>query len=299
MPGETGRQAVSLAKLKTALKDAQANAVRNGGKNPTDNNRLSRLDPQARANLERISDYLKRAGMTTDDLHRELTRGAASRDIDKRGFVSRMAELRIPGLRPADLGTLFDALDANDDGNLSAHELGTFISGARRERRERLQGLDPVVRREMDSQIDQLFQVFDEDGDGRISVDEIRRTLQAFGVEKTVQQCEDMINTATDGGGAANGLDRRAFHKMMLPYLEDQFCSQEESVEELREKFREADTDGSGFLNASEVWNALRKMDPGVVLEDVVALMSELDADGDAQLGIDEFVALMSCGDQL
>lgn len=85
----------------------------------------------------------------------------------------------------------------------------------------------------------------------------------------------------------------------MLPYLEDELCRQEESVEELRAKFRESDVDGSGFLSASELWGALKNMDPGVELEDVVSLMSELDVDGDGQLGIDEFVALLSCGDQV
>ena len=34
-------------------------------------------------------------------------------------------------------------------------------------------------------------------------------------------------------------------------------------------------------------------MDPGAELEDVVTLMSELDVDGDGQLGVDEFVALL------
>jgi len=108
-----------------------------------------------------------------------------------------------------------------------------------------------------------------------------------------------MIRSATDGGGADSGLDRRAFSRMMLPFLEDELCSQEESVEELRDKFREADADGSGFLSASELWAALKKMDPGVELNDIVSLMSELDVDGDGQLGIDEFVALLSCGDHV
>lgn len=40
-------------------------------------------------------------------------------------------------------------------------------------------------------------------------------------------------------------------------------------------------------------------MDPNVEIEDVVALMSELDVDGDGRLGIDEFVALLSFGDQV
>lgn len=115
---------------------------------------------------------------------------------------------------------------------------------------------------------------------------------------KTVQQCKDIIRTATEGR-STEGLDRRAFGEMMRPYLEEEHCRQEEGVEELRAKFREADADGSGFLSASELWTALKTMDPGAELEDVVTLMSELDVDGDGQLGVDEFVALLSCGDQV
>jgi hypothetical protein len=77
-PG-AGRSAVSLTKLKSALKDAAARKKEAGGRKlgraDTGAVRLSRLDPQARADLERISSYLQREGMTTDDLHARLASG--------------------------------------------------------------------------------------------------------------------------------------------------------------------------------------------------------------------------------
>lgn len=119
-----------------------------------------------------------------------------------------MAELRIKGLRVPDLADLFDALDLNNDGTLSADELGAFIEGAKLERVQRVKLLeeDSGIRAEMDAQIAELFKVFDEDGDGSISAEEIRRTLQAFGMSKTKAQCEELI-TAASGGRASDGLD--------------------------------------------------------------------------------------------
>ena len=41
---------------------------------------------------------------------------------------------------------------------------------------------------------------------------------------------------------------------MMLPFMQGELTSQEESVEDMRAKFLEADIDGSGFLNVDELW---------------------------------------------
>jgi len=67
----------------------------------------------------------------------------------------------------------------------------------------------------------------------------------------------------------------------------------------LRKFFLEADVDGSGFLDAGELYNAINKMGTEVSKDDVIELMMELDADGNGQIDIDEFTSLVSLGDQI
>ena len=59
----------------------------------------------------------------------------------------------------------------------------------------------------------------------------------------------------------------------------------------------EADVDGSGYLDAGELYNAIIKMGADIDKNDVIELMMELDSDGNGQLDIDEFTSLVSLGD--
>ena len=88
-----------------------------------------------------------------------------------------------------------------------------------------------------------------------------------------------MIRNAA--GPSAASLDKNSFQDMMLPFMQEELYSQEESVEEMRAKFLEADADGSGFLSVDELWSAIRKMGADVELDDIVNLMSEIDVDRD------------------
>lgn len=100
-------------------------------------------------------------------------------------------------------------------------------------------------------------------------------------------------------GAGADGLGRAQFGALMLPLMQEELLGQEDSVEDLRAKFLEADVDNSGFLTVTELWAAIRRMGAEIELEDVVQLMSEIDIDHDGKLDVDEFVSLMSLGDQL
>jgi Ca2+-binding EF-hand superfamily protein len=81
--------------------------------------------------------------------------------------------------------------------------------------------------------------------------------------------------------------------------MQDQLLNQEDNVEDLRKVFLEADVDYSGYLSVNELWAALKKKGADISLEDVCELMAEIDIDRDGQLDIDEFISLMSLGDQL
>lgn len=84
---------------------------------------------------------------------------------------------------------------------------------------------------------------------------------------------------------------------MMLPFMQNQLTNQEDNLADMRRFFLEADVDGSGFLTADEIYNAINKMGADVTRHDVVELMMELDSNGDGQLDIDEFTSLISLGD--
>jgi len=65
----------------------------------------------------------------------------------------------------------------------------------------------------------------------------------------------------------------------------------------LRRVFLKADTDHSGQLDITEMYEALRDMGAQVSYEEVAQLMIEMDKDGNCEVDIDEFVDFFTVGD--
>lgn len=61
----------------------------------------------------------------------------------------------------------------------------------------------------------------------------------------------------------------------------------------------DADIDHSGTLSIDEIFNVLLKMGAEVTMEELIELMNEIDVDRSGCLDIDEFVALMTLGDEI
>ena len=80
----------------------------------------------------------------------------------------------------------------------------------------------------------------------------------------------------------------------MMPEMEGRLVDQDDRVEDFRQMFRDADSDYSGYLTADEVYCVLLKNGVDLSYEELVELMNEFDVSGDAQLDIDEFVAMMN-----
>ena len=124
--GKVGSKLISIKRVKDALKAAE------NKQKPTVEgvrSRMARFDAKVQAHLQKISDFLKKNSMSTSELHSKLDADGDGK-VDKREFVTRMRDIGVPGLVPADLGLIFDSLDINDDGGLSPHEFSLFLEGA-------------------------------------------------------------------------------------------------------------------------------------------------------------------------
>ena len=78
--------------------------------------------------------------------------------IDRDEFVTTMPNvLQIPGVDMREYAMIFNALDINNDGKLSINEFGMFIEGAKVDKLQRMQELDPSLVKEMTDEISALF----------------------------------------------------------------------------------------------------------------------------------------------
>lgn len=113
----------------------------------------------------------------------------------------------------------------------------------------------------------------------------------------TIEAAESMVRQVdTDGDQKIN---QQEFQKLMLPVLMDELVSQEDNAEDMREKFKAADTDYSGFLTVDEFYACLLSMEIMVSKEEVISFFSEFDQDNNQKIDIDEFVRFFVGGDDI
>lgn len=87
--------------------------------------------------------------------------------------------------------------------------------------------------------------------------------------------------------------------ELMLPKMKEELLSNEDSLEDLRSMFLDADVDHSGTLSVDEIYSVILKMGAEITIEELIELMNEIDVNRDGSLDIDEFIALMSMGDEM
>eukprot|EP00250_Pteridium_aquilinum_P004093 c14329_g1_i1 orf=215-796(-) len=141
-------------------------------------------------------------------------------DENKDGKISReelSSSLQRLGLEvaSAELADMIDSVDANKDGFVNYEEFVGLYKNL-----EKGGGGDDVEEEEVDEadvELRQAFEVFDKDGDGLITAQELHSVLKSMGVLKgrTLADCTAMIRRVdSDGNGQ---VDFEEFKQMMSP----------------------------------------------------------------------------------
>ncbi|KAH7446121.1 hypothetical protein KP509_01G040000 [Ceratopteris richardii] len=143
-----------------------------------------------------------------------------------------------------------------------------------------------------------LFQSFDIDGDGRISVEEIHVVLNCIGIHVSKEESESILSRIdTDSAGHMDFEEFKSFMKAMKTE-----CSVEDEDEDIAAAFAVYDIDGDGKIDEKELLEVLTKMSntlpsmksSGFTLEDCVRMIGEHDCNGDGKIDFHEFKAMIN-----
>jgi len=136
------------------------------------------------------------------------------------------------------------------------------------------------------SNLRETFALFDEDGNGEISVQELGKVMRSLGLAPSESELQDIMNEIdVDHDGS---VDFSEFAAMMA-----QKVKKADSDAELREAFKIFDLDNSGTIDADELRHIMKSIGENLTDEQIEDMILEADKDGDGTIDYNEFVQLM------
>lgn len=139
---------------------------------------------------------------------------------------------------------------------------------------------------EQRAEYEAAFKIFDQDGDGFVTIKELGAVLKKVGFELTQQQLEAVMKDFDTSGDGKLSLDE--FVKASHAEAQRQF-----RTEELVAAFKAFDKDGNGKISVTELKEAMKAMGENATEKEVEELIATVDANGDGELEYAEFVKLL------
>lgn len=132
----------------------------------------------------------------------------------------------------------------------------------------------------------EAFSAHDRDGDGRITLQELRQAMERLGEEPTDAELRALLVKAdADGNRAIELAEFLAFMSRRMRAAGPQ--------DEMREAFDAFDRNRDGLVSVDELLQVMGMLGEKMSREEAEASLRRGDSDGDGQLTYEEFVAFM------
>ncbi|KAL3859433.1 hypothetical protein ACJMK2_009654 [Sinanodonta woodiana] len=148
------------------------------------------------------------------------------------------------------------------------------------------------------TQIEELkeaFSLFDKDGDGSITTDELGTVMRNLGQFPSEEELKQMLKEIDIDGDGTFSFEEFVQVMANMGGISEQ--SEEDEERELREAFRVFDKTGCGYICASDVRAILQCMGEDLTEEEIDEMIAEVDIDGDGRIDFNEFIACV-CEDK-
>merc|ERR1712238_486424 len=133
----------------------------------------------------------------------------------------------------------------------------------------------------------EAFSMFDIDGDGTITIVELKEVMKSLGQNPTEKELKQMIKSVDDNGD--NEIDFEEF----LILMSSKKPSSDDPDKELRDAFAVFDDDNSGSISRAELKKLMKNLGQTLTDAELDAMMDEVDTDGDGEIDFAQFKSMM------
>mmetsp|Transcript_2200 Transcript_2200/g.7258 ORF Transcript_2200/g.7258 Transcript_2200/m.7258 type:complete len:229 (-) Transcript_2200:42-728(-) len=126
------------------------------------------------------------------------------------------------------------------------------------------------------------FNLFDEDGSGSISADELSYVIHQLGQTATEAEVQAMIAEIDEDGSGA--IEFPEFLTMLVRKMRDT-----DTKDEILTAFKAFDRDGNGYISAAELRTVMRNLGEDLSEREMNEIISQADANCDGEIDVDEF----------
>lgn len=127
------------------------------------------------------------------------------------------------------------------------------------------------------------YAIFDDDGDGKISVTELQVLMETLGVVASTTDIEMSIKRVNKDEGCKS-----------ISFADFIFLMKaQKKKEEMLKAFERFDVNGDGYITAEELRQVMREAGDSLDDEQVDSMITLADTDGDGKVNYEEFVATL------
>ncbi|KAL2506303.1 Calmodulin-like protein 3 [Abeliophyllum distichum] len=141
------------------------------------------------------------------------------------------------------------------------------------------------------NELKRVFQMFDRNGDGRITKKELNDSLENMGIFIPDTELTQMIEKIDVNGDGFVDIDE-------FGGLYQTIMDERDEDEDMREAFNVFDQNGDGFITVDELKSVLASLglNQGRTAEDCKKMIMKVDVDGDGMVNFHEFKQMMRGG---
>ncbi|KAB2621436.1 calmodulin-like [Pyrus ussuriensis x Pyrus communis] len=148
------------------------------------------------------------------------------------------------------------------------------------------QRVGEVLTEEQIVEFQEAFCLFDKDGDGCITIEELATAVKLLDPNPTEEELQNMISEVdVDGNGT---IEFGEFLNLMARKMKEN-----DADDELKEAFKVFDKDQDGYISPNELRHVMLNLGERLTDEEVEQMIREADLDGDGLVNYEEFVRMM------